>query len=110
MIKAVFSVLQSGEAVAFKMSGHAGAGTEGNDVVCAAVSGAVQCVIAVIEAELGLAESFSVSGENTIRCNISNVEGEGRKVAETVLGGFMQLMEEWERDFPKNITVKKQLI
>ncbi|MDP4117703.1 MAG: ribosomal-processing cysteine protease Prp [Bacillota bacterium] len=111
MIKAVFSE-RGGRVVGFKMSGHSGAAAEGNDIVCAAVSGAVQCVIAVIDEELGFAECLSARElpENVVSCDISSLSGDNAAVAEIVLGGFEKLMEMWEKDFPKNISVKKQFI
>ena len=106
MIKAVFKE-EKGKTVSFSVSGHSGFETEGKDIVCAAVSGAVQTVIAVIDGKMGLAGCFSVnfSGVSDVSCDISELSGIERETAETVLGGFKLLMEEWEKDFPKNINV-----
>ncbi len=99
--------MAEGKTVSFSVSGHSGFDTEGKDVVCAAVSGAVQAVIAVIDGKMGLAECFSVksNGKNDVSCDISRLSGSEREMAETVLDGFKMLMEEWENDFPKNVNV-----
>lgn len=105
MIKAVFNVNASG-VCGFSLSGHAGAGECGQDIICAAVSGAVQCVIAVLEEGLGINGCISVvdGEENIITCDILNVPQFEKAVP--VLEGFKRTMEEWEKDFPKNISLK----
>ena len=107
MIKAVFNLNHTGEVVGFLLSGHAGTAESGQDILCAAVSGAVQCVNVIIEDALGLTGYFSVhDGEdNEITCDISSLEN--KTEAKLVLFGFMRTMEEWEKDFPKNIKLKK---
>ena len=110
MITAVFKVSDSGVA-GFTLSGHAGTAESGQDILCAAVSGAAQCVNAVIEDAIGLENSFSVQDgeDNRIECDltrcISVPEG-----AYKVLEGFMLTMEMWEEDFPQNIKVERQFI
>ena len=106
MITAVFKMAE-GKTVSFSVSGHSGFDTEGKDIVCAAVSGAVQAVIAVIDGKMGLTGCFSIknNGKNDVSCDISRLSGSEREMAETVLDGFKMLMEEWENDFPKNVNV-----
>ncbi|MBQ3054234.1 MAG: ribosomal-processing cysteine protease Prp [Clostridia bacterium] len=108
MIRAVFLYSQDNNLKGFTISGHAGFDRYGKDIVCAAVSGAVQAVIAVIDGELGLTDCFTIGNE--ISCDISKLEGEKRTVSLKVLSGFEKLMEEWEKDFPQNIITEKQLI
>jgi hypothetical protein len=105
MIKASFKLSAQNEVLSFELSGHSGAAESGKDIVCAAVSGAVQTVIAVLDGQMGFTECFSVRDdeENSVFCDISALKGEDRKIADTVLKGFKILMEEWEKDFPKNI-------
>ena len=107
MIKASFKLSAQKEVLSFELSGHSGAAESGKDIVCAAVSGAVQTVIAVLDGQMGLTECFSVrEGEqNVVFCDISALGGEKKTIAETVLEGFKILMEEWEKDFPNNIKV-----
>lgn len=107
MITAVFK-LSGKKFVGFSLKGHADMAESGKDVLCAAVSGAAQCVNAVIEDALGLEGSFSVKeGEdNLLECDISAFD----KLPESackVLEGFALTLEMWEKDFPQNIQVKK---
>lgn len=110
MIKAVFKVSDNG-VVGFDLSGHAGTAESGQDILCAAVSGATQCVNAVIEDAIGLENSFSVqeNGDNRIACDISAFDGKAEAAAK-VLQGFLLTMEMWEEQFPKNIKVIRQHI
>ena len=105
MIKAVFNVNASGT-VGFNISGHAGAGECGQDIICAAVSGAVQCVIAVLEEGLGINGCVSVADgeENIITCDVSDIPQVEKAIP--VLEGLKRTMEEWEKDYPKNISLK----
>ena len=110
MIKAVFKL--SGEkVVGFDLSGHAGTAESGQDILCAAVSGATQCVNAVIEDAMCQNGTFSVDdgADNRIICDLSR-KGEVPEVAYKVLEGFLLTMEMWEEEFPKNIKVKRQHI
>lgn len=110
MIKAVFKVSDE-KVVGFDLSGHAGTAESGQDILCAAVSGAAQCVNAVIEDAMMLENCFSVEeGENNrIICDLS-VKSNVPEGAYKVLEGFLLTMEMWEEDFPKNIKVKRQHI
>ncbi len=106
MIKSVFTI-SGNDVVGFSLSGHSGSAENGQDIICAAVSGAVQCVIAVLEEGLGIKGCFSVeNGENNIiTCDITNVPNKSEAVK--VLIGFARAMEEWEKDYPQNINFKK---
>jgi uncharacterized protein YsxB (DUF464 family) len=110
MIKAVFMV-SGDKVVGFDLSGHAGTAESGQDVLCAAVSGATQCVNAVIEDAMELEGSFSVEEgkNNRITCDLSPLSNVPES-AFKVLKGFMLTMEMWEEDFPQNIKVKRQHI
>ena len=109
MIKSVFKVSPENKVLGFSVSGHSGMAESGEDILCAAVSGAAQCVITIVEEEIGLTGCFSVQeGEdNFIKCDISALSGEKAETAKVVFAGFARLMEEWEKDFPQNIKVEK---
>ncbi len=107
MIKAVFKLSPSGEVLGFSLSGHSGAAESGQDILCAAVSGAVQCVITVIEEGMGITGCISVKEgkDNRIECDLSSLSD--KTEALKALKGFMLVMEMWEKDFPENINLKK---
>lgn len=104
MIKAQF-FSSHGKIVGFSVSGHSDMAKSGEDVLCAAVSGAVQTVIAILDEECGLTDCFFIRDEevNDVSCDISQVSGGKAVIALSVLSGFEKLMGEWERDYPENI-------
>ena len=68
MLKAVF--YKQGEGFSgFSVSGHAGYGTEGNDIVCAAITSAVELTCNTITEFFGAAASVDVF-ENEVRLTL----------------------------------------
>lgn len=65
MLKAVF-YKENDRFTGFSISGHAGYGTEGNDIVCAAVTSAVELTCNTITEFFGAAAEVSVF-ENEVR-------------------------------------------
>ncbi|MBP1543981.1 MAG: ribosomal-processing cysteine protease Prp [Oscillospiraceae bacterium] len=65
MLKAVF-YKENGRFTGFSISGHAGYGTEGNDIVCAAVTSAVELTCNTITEFFGAPAEVSVF-ENEVR-------------------------------------------
>ncbi len=88
-----------GVAKGFSISGHAGFADAGQDVVCAAVSSAVQLTVNVLDA-LGCKADVKV-GSNVIRCMVKD-EG---KTSDTVLGQLRLHLEAVLEEFPKTIKI-----
>ena len=87
MLKAVFYRNNKG-LNGFSVSGHAGYGTEGNDIVCAAVSSAVMLVCNTVTEFFGAAAEVSVE-ENRITLTMK----EDSEAAEKLLESFYAHME-----------------
>lgn len=87
MLKAVFYRNNKGYN-GFTVTGHAGYGTEGNDIVCAAVSSAVMLVCNTVTDFFGAAADVSVE-ENRITLRLK----EESEAAEKLLRSFYAHME-----------------
>ncbi len=87
MLKAVF-YKQGNEFTGFAVSGHAGYGTEGNDIVCAAISSLVMLVCNTVT-EFFKAKADVVVKENEITLHLK----EKSIPAEQLLASFCQHME-----------------
>ncbi len=87
MLKAVF-YRQDNIFTGFSVSGHAGYGSEGNDIVCAAISSSVMLVCNTVTEFFG-AEAEVVVKENEITLHLK----ERSVPAEQLLASFCQHME-----------------
>jgi hypothetical protein len=81
MLKAVF-YRQNGAMNGFSVSGHAGYGTEGNDIVCAAVSSSVMLVCNTITDYFKARTNVSVE-ENRITLRLEENDEASRKLLES---------------------------
>lgn len=97
MIRAEFRK-SKGHLTGFTFSGHSGYGEHGEDVVCAAVSSAVQLTVNML-AEFGF-EPDARAGDNIIVCNIKPSEGAARMLEQLRLH-FESILEE----FPNTIKI-----
>ncbi len=98
MIKACFQK-KNNLFVSFNISGHAGYAEKGQDIVCAAVSSAVQTIINSITDVFKLKAEVNV-GENEISLASSDLTAS--KLIESLLIQLKAISEE----FPKNIQIK----
>lgn len=95
MLKAIF-YRRGGILCGFDISGHAGYGFEGNDMVCAAVSSAVMLVCNAVTDSFKAAASVEV-GENLISLRLK----ERSDAAEKLLDAFLAHMESIADDYSK---------
>lgn len=95
MLKAVFRK-KNGSFCGFEISGHAGYGTEGNDIVCAAVS---SCTMLVCNA---VTENFGANAEVTVEENriMLSLNG-GDNAAEKLLTAFYEHLTAIAEDYSK---------
>ena len=100
MIKAVFYRHNSdGRAEAlcgFSVSGHAGYGTEGNDIVCAAVSSAVMLVCNAVTDHLNASARVDVE-ENRITLTLKEDNVPAQQLLEAFYGHMEIIAEEHGR-------------
>ena len=101
MIKVSFAQ-QSGLIEGFTLEGHSGAGVEGEDIVCAAVSSAAYMTVNTITDVLNLNPQIEVDdGFMAIKLSSAQV-----KKAQEILCGFRLHLTALSEQYKENITVK----
>lgn len=100
MIRAIFRYAGD-EPNGFCLKGHAG-GTEGEDIVCAAVSSAAYMTANTLTEVCGLSAAIDVAdGEMSLLLTETNAS------AKTVLEGFLLHLEQLQKQYPTRIQVLK---
>lgn len=101
MIRATFRY-REGQAQGFSLVGHAGAGIEGEDIVCAAVSSAAYMTANTLTEICGVRAAAAVKdGEMSISF------AEKDACAQAVLDGFLLHMQALQEQYPTRIQVQK---
>lgn len=95
MLKAVFHK-KSGLFCGFEISGHAGYGTDGNDIVCAAVSSCTMLVCNAVTENFG-ANAEVVVENNLISLTLINADSS----AEKLLAAFYEHLTAIAEDYSK---------
>ena len=98
MIRAEFYEKQ-GILTGFRFSGHSGYADAGSDVVCAAVSSAVQLTANILD-EFGLKPQINV-GDNVIEC----ICEDGGEIPPRLLNGLKQHFEAILEEYPNTIKI-----
>ena len=102
MILARF-MTKAGELVGFSVSGHAGYADAGEDIVCAAVSSAVQLTANGITEILGLSASVEAEGDTvSLRLQSESLGGRGAAAFLEALKLHLSVLAE---DYPTNVKV-----
>ncbi len=92
---------QNGKLFGFSSVGHAGRGSKGNDVVCAAISESVRYTANLLEA-FGHETGISVHEEKAV---ISVTVKSPDQSSEAVLQTFLSEARLIKEEYPKNITI-----
>lgn len=100
MIKAVFFT-ENGRLSGFSLSGHAGYGTAGNDVACAAVSSAAELTCNTVTEFFGDDADISVS-ENMLTLRLKD---EGCGYSEKLIESFRTHLSFISEEFPRSIQI-----
>jgi len=90
----------------FCCSGHSGYSEEGTDIVCAAVSAAVNLAITIITDVMGVKAKVKVNEEKaqiTLRLPVSCEDNE--EAVQDILAGLMLYLCGLRDDYPNNIEV-----
>ncbi|MDE6664929.1 MAG: ribosomal-processing cysteine protease Prp [Ruminococcus sp.] len=98
MIRAEFYRSQ-GFLTGFSFSGHSGYAEAGKDIVCAAVSSAVQLIVNMLDG-FGFAPDIEV-GDNVIKCTLKKSGEDSSHMLDILKSHFEALLEE----FPKTIKI-----
>ena len=97
MLKCVFRLGEFDKAksfAGFEISGHAGCGTEGNDIVCAAVSSCTMLVCNAITENFGANAEVTVE-ENRISLELCKPSSEAQKLISALYQHLETLSEDY---------------
>lgn len=101
MIRAAFSI--RGDSAEFTVAGHAGAGEQGKDVICAAVSSAAYMTVNTVTEILGVdADAEDSDGYMRFRSH-------GSKPAADIVKGFRLHMEQLAKQYPDYVTITTEV-
>lgn len=98
MIQAEFFE-SKGLKIGFKISGHAGYSDSGSDIVCAAVSSAVQLTVNTLDS-FGCRPDAFASGD-TVKCTVS----ESGSHAGIIISSLMMHLKAISEDYPNTINI-----
>lgn len=85
----------------FKISGHSGYGSEGNDIVCAAVSSVSNMTVNLINEVFKIESSFEMGEEAMLRFYVDAP----CEISDKVIEGFKLQLEIILEEYPKFIKV-----
>ena len=93
--------------VGFEVQGHSGYATEGEDIVCAAITSAVRLTQCAINDVLGLEAAVKVREKDaSISLNLPAKLGEdAESICQTLLAALMVHFVQLNEEYPENITV-----
>lgn len=86
---------------AFNLSGHAMQAKSGKDIVCAAVSAAVDLTIHLAEECFGLDVEVDI-----VDSEVSFIAKDGLDIADKLISGLSDYLKAVKKDYPKAITIE----
>ena len=101
MIKAKF-FHSDGVPSGFHISGHAGYGTSGGDIVCASVSSAAYMVANTITDVIGVQADISVDNNGSMTLSVAEANTQQTK---DILLGLELHLKGLSEQYPKNVTI-----
>ena len=101
MIRAAFSI--RGDTAAFTVTGHAGAGEQGEDIICAAVSSAAYMTVNTVTEILGV-DADAEDSDGYMRFRSS-----GSRAAADIVKGLRLHMEQLARQYPEHVTITTEV-
>ena len=106
MITASFH-LEGSRIVSFQVEGHSGLATEGEDILCAAVTSAIRLTECAVNDVLGLEASVKVKPEKAL---ISlrlpgGLSQQNESTCQTLLTGLMLYLTQLTEEYPDHIIV-----
>ena len=97
---------RNGMYIGFSVEGHSGYAKKGSDIVCAAVSAAVQLVECQLTDVLALAADVEID-EDRAAVQFTLTSESDLIPAQPALRAFALAARQWEKDYPKSITVQE---
>ena len=85
----------------FKIKGHSGYGTKGNDIVCSSISSMTICTLNAI-----YKMNNNAITSKTDDCLLEVQIKEHDKVIDVLLDNLLDMLKELEEQFPKNVRIE----
>ena len=95
---------KNGRIISYKAVGHAEYDEYGSDIVCAALSTALQFPLAGFQDVLEIYPRFEISSEGLLSVELADMDLKGKeREVNTLLESMLVIVKQLSRDYPKNI-------
>lgn len=95
---------KSGRIISYKAVGHAEYDEYGSDIVCAALSTALQFPLAGFQDVLEIYPRFEISSEGLLSVELADMDLKGKeREINTLLESMLVIVKQLSKDYPKNI-------
>ena len=95
---------KSGRIISYKAVGHAEYDEYGSDIVCAALSTALQFPLAGFQDVLEIYPRFEISSEGLLSVELADMDLKGKeREVNTLLESMLVIVKQLSKDYPKNI-------
>ena len=103
---------KNGRIISYKAVGHAEYDEYGSDIVCAALSTALQFPLAGFQDVLEIYPRFEISSEGLLSVELADMDLKGKeREVNTLLESMLVIVKQLSKDYPKNIKlVEKEQI
>ena len=95
---------KNGRIISYKAVGHAEYDKYGSDIVCAALSTALQFPLAGFQDVLEIYPRFEISSEGLLSVELADMDLKGKeREINTLLESMLVIVKQLSKDYPKNI-------
>ncbi len=95
---------KNGRIISYKAVGHAEYDEYGSDIVCAALSTALQFPLAGFQDVLEIYPRFEISSEGLLSVELADMDLKGKeREINTLLESMLVIVKQLSKDYPKNI-------
>lgn len=95
---------KNGRIISYKAVGHAEYDEYGSDIVCAALSIALQFPLAGFQDVLEIYPRFEISSEGLLSVELADMDLKGKeREVNTLLESMLVIVKQLSKDYPKNI-------
>ena len=95
---------KNGRVISYKATGHAEYDEYGSDIVCAALSTALQFPLAGFQDVLDIYPRFEISSEGFLSVDLADMDLKGKdREVHSLLESMVVIVRQLSRDYPKNI-------
>ena len=95
---------KNGRIISYKAVGHAEYDEYGSDIVCAALSTALQFPLGGFQDVLDIYPRFEISSDGLLSVDLADMDLKGKeREVHTLLESMMVIVKQLSKDYPKNI-------